>query len=70
MEGLLTRWDDITQQTEKTIRDKSTMWRIWHFVRGTFMLVFGIGMIGAGAVRFWRHRDPSTEPGAAQGVAS
>jgi hypothetical protein len=56
------KWDDITKQTEQTIRDKSTTWRIWHFVRGTFTLLFGIGMIGGGAARFWPQRGPSTEP--------
>jgi hypothetical protein len=60
MEGLMKKWDDITQQTEQTIRDKSTTWRIWHFVRGTFMLLFGIGMISRGAARFWPQRGPTT----------
>jgi hypothetical protein len=62
IEGFVKKWEDITKQTEQTIRDKSTTWRIWHFVRGTFMLLFGIGMINAGAARFWRHRGPSTAP--------
>ena len=62
----LKEWDDILQRTDQTIREKSTTWRVWHFVRGTVVLLFSLGVIVAGAERFRRHRGGS----AAQGTST
>jgi hypothetical protein len=61
----LKEWDDTRQRTDQTIRDKSTTWRAWHFVRGTAVLLFSLGVLVAGIERFKRPGRVRAEPVAA-----
>jgi hypothetical protein len=70
----LKEWDDIVQRTEQTIRDKGTTWRVWHFVRGTVVLLFSLGVLAAGVERFRRRPEipagPAPPPDPAGGSGS